>query len=230
MCRDFRHKSAHTSWLPRHRSWLVGDLQKWEISGKMRDESWRPLGKVARHVNFCCKAVGEITKITQNAQEQCKKPQLQCNTLLIYLCRDVWRAFSLFRGNFRTALSQKRNWPWSTTVTNICKCTQRVGCLWKHEASKNAPLWLMWRHLDSSKKPPNKAEQKPNQIEKPPFNFWPSKRYCFYNEREVFGQTSEMYTEAKVETFIKKQSSLGFAPVWSTTISYCEHCRKVLLK
>ena len=40
-CRDFRHKCAHTSWLPRRRSWPAGDLQKWEISGKMRDESLR---------------------------------------------------------------------------------------------------------------------------------------------------------------------------------------------
>ena len=72
---------------------------------------------------FYCKAVGCRTKIPQNTQEQRKKTQVQCNTLLIYLCREVWRPFGLFRGNFRTALSHKRDWPWSTSVTNIC--TQR---------------------------------------------------------------------------------------------------------
>ena len=118
-CRDFRHKCAHTSWLPRRRSWPAGDLQKWEISGKIREESWRPLGKVACLVNFYCKAVGGRTKIPQNAQEQRKKPQVQCTTSLIYLCREVWRSFVLFGGNFRTALSHKRNWPWSTSVTNM---------------------------------------------------------------------------------------------------------------
>ena len=64
--------------------------------------------------NFYCKVVGGRTKIPQNAQR--KKPQVQCNTLLICLCREVWRSFV---GNFRTALSHKRNWPWSTTVTDM---------------------------------------------------------------------------------------------------------------
>ena len=72
-CREFQHKCAHTSWLPRRWSSPAGNLQKWEISGKILDELWRPLGKGAWLVNFYCKAVGGKTKIPQNAQEQCNK-------------------------------------------------------------------------------------------------------------------------------------------------------------
>ena len=57
-------------------------MQKWEISGKMRDESWRALGKVACLVNFYCKAVGGRTKIPQYAQEQRKKTQVEYRLLL----------------------------------------------------------------------------------------------------------------------------------------------------
>ena len=64
-------------------------------------------------------AGGSRIKIPQNAQEQRKKPQVQCNALFIYLCSEVWRSFGLFGGKFRTVLSHKRNLPWSTTVTNM---------------------------------------------------------------------------------------------------------------
>ena len=81
-------------------------------------------GKVARLVNFYCKASGGRTKIPPNAQRNHRY------SVVLYwsLYTEVWRPFGSFRGNFRTALSHKRNWPWSTTVTNICKRTQRVGC------------------------------------------------------------------------------------------------------
>ena len=97
-------------------------------AGRLKEEKnlWLNSREVAPSVRKSClprqfytvRPVGGRTKIPQNAQERCKKPQVQCNNLLIYLCREVWRPFDLFRGNFRTALSHKRNWPWSTSVTN----------------------------------------------------------------------------------------------------------------
>ena len=68
-------------------------------------QSARPLGKVARLVNFYCKAVGGRTKLPQNALEQRKKPQIQCNTLLIYLCREVWRSWFIWGKFQNSALS-----------------------------------------------------------------------------------------------------------------------------
>ena len=107
-CWDFRHNCAHTSWLPRRRSWPAGHLQKWEISGKMRDELWRPLGKVARLVNFYCKAGPSAAepKSPKTPKNNARKHSyVQCNMLLIYLYRQV--------NTYIFALSRERNWPWS---------------------------------------------------------------------------------------------------------------------
>ena len=87
-----------------------------------------------------CSVLGQAAepKSLKTSKEQHKKPEVQCNTSLIYLhvYREAWRSFGLFRGNFRTTLSHKRNWPWSNTVMNICNPTQRVGCLWLR--------WQLW--------------------------------------------------------------------------------------
>ena len=78
----------------------------------------RPLGKVAHLVNYYCKAWRRQTKISPNFQEQCKKPQLQCNTLLIYLYREVWRSFGLFGGNFSLIRETGRDQPaWQIYVS-----------------------------------------------------------------------------------------------------------------
>ena len=101
-------------------------LAKCEMS---RGELWEKLPALSILV---VKAVGDRTKIPQNAQEQRKKPQVQCTTLLIYLCREVWRPFVLFGGNFREQRSLIRETDRDQPPWLIWKRTQRVGCLWSH--------------------------------------------------------------------------------------------------
>ena len=92
----------------------------------MRDESWRPLGKVARLANFYCKARRRQKQNPPKAQEQFKKPQVQCNTLLIFLYREVWRPFGLFRGGIseQRSLITETDHDQPGTVRNTCKRTR----------------------------------------------------------------------------------------------------------
>ena len=67
----------------------------------------------------------EATNIPQNAQEQRKKPQVQCNTLLILTV--IWLAclgeISEQRSLIRETDRDQPSW-------RKCKRTQRVGRLW----------------------------------------------------------------------------------------------------
>ena len=75
--------------------------------------------------------------------KQRKKPQVQCNTWLIYLCREVWRSFWFIWGTFQSS-AHKRNWSWSTTVTNM-KAYTKGGLPVKRATMTFSPY--KWRSL-----------------------------------------------------------------------------------
>ena len=125
-CRDFRHKCAHTSWLPRGRSWPASDLQKWEISGKMRDESWRPLGKMPA-VRPSATEPKSLKTPKNNARNHRYSVLLHWST-----CVGKFEGHLFYLGEISEQRSLIRETDRDQPPWLIWKRTQRVGCLCSH--------------------------------------------------------------------------------------------------